>query len=66
MPSIDPHLKDTKFPGISFEIFSAHSCREAPIVLFFIPDGSKPAETAKSTAVTAHPKKDSQVSFIYN
>lgn len=39
-----------------FPINSAHSCREAPIVLFSIPDGSKPAEAAKST-VAATSKK---------
>lgn len=39
-----------------YEPISAHSCREAPIVLFSIPDGSKPVEAAKST-VAATSKK---------
>lgn len=45
-------------------IYSAHSCREAPIVLFFIPDGSKPAEAAKTTVVAPAKKAPVRIIFI--
>ncbi|XP_046652863.1 bifunctional glutamate/proline--tRNA ligase-like isoform X1 [Daphnia pulicaria] len=39
-----------------YEPISTHSCREAPIILFSIPDGSKPVEPAKTTTVASSKK----------
>lgn len=43
--------------------FSAHSCLENPIVLFFIPDGSKPSEVSPKSNMNS--KKDTSVSFQF-
>lgn len=46
-----------------FLIFSTHCCREAPVVLFSIPDGTKKPEPTTSTAMSSC--KNVSVSCLY-